>query len=398
MLLMRTTVSNKQRDTVTPLGRVSANRTPCALHVINGRFFGGGHRLTLQLMDALEDMEGATTELCVLGEGGDLPLRGRSPIALSFDGRYDNPRVLWSTARQLRQVVQKRNPDILHTHGMDADLIGALALRRCRARHVSHLHVTPPLGRQESWKAGVRKRLFRYLTRREHTWFIAVSEAVRRQMAEYYGLPLERIVTVRNGVNPDEFAGEKPSSVTRSGGSLVIGAAGRLEQLKGFQHLIEAAAQLREQSIECEVRIAGSGRTQIDLERQATSLGMSERVRFVGQLRDMPSFYRNVDVFVLPSLSEGSPLTVLEAMAMGVPVIATRLAGAPEVIDDGVNGLLVPPGDAGALARALLWLAKDGELCQRIARAGRTLVRRRFTVDRLAAEVSRVYERVLAQP
>jgi len=369
-----------------------------SLHVINGRFFGGGHRSTLLLMDALEKIDGAETELCTLGEGGDLPLRGRQPIVVSFDGRYNDPRVLWSTARRLRRVVQEHDPDLLHTHGLDADLIGALAVRRCRARHVSHLRITPPLGRRESWKAGVRRRLLRYLTGREDTWFIAVSEAVRQQMAEYYGLPLERIVTIRNGVDLSEFGGENAPSVNRSEGPLVIGVAGRLEAMKGFEHLIAAAGALREQGIAFELRIAGSGSQQFDLEREARSLGIGEHVRFVGQIRDMPAFYRSVDVFVLPSVStEGLPLVVLEAMAMGLPVVATCLAGVPEVIEDGLNGLLVPPGDPGALAKALSWLAVDGERRKRMAKAGQAHVRDKFPVERVAAEVTRVYETVLAQ-
>ncbi len=372
---------------------------PRALHLINGRFFGGGQRFTLQLMDALEAIEGAKTELCILGDACDLRLRERSPIALSFDGRYDDPRVLWTTARQVRKVVRKHKPDILHTHGLDADLIGALALRRCRTRHVSHLHVTPPIGRQESWKAGVRKRLFRYLTRREETCFIAVSEAVRRQMAEYYGLPLERIVTIRNGVSLKEFAGDEPSSVDRSRRSFIIGTAGRLDDMKGFEHLIAAAGKLRARGIAFELRIAGNGRKQRDLEREADSAAISDCVRFLGQIRDMPAFYRSVDVFVLPSVStEGLPLTVLEAMAMGLPVVTTRLAGAPEVIEDGVNGLLVRPGDADELAGVLSALAADYERRARLATAGQAHVRSKFTDERVAREVTRVYERILAQP
>lgn len=395
-MLMPTTISDELADRMACQKSVP-HGMPRALHVINGRFFGGGHRSTLLLMDALERSGGAQTKLCTLGEGGDLPLQGRQPVVVSFDGRYNDPRVLWSAARQLRELVQEHDPDILHTHGVDADLIGALAVRRCRARHVSHLRITPPLGRQESWKARVRRRLLRYLTAREETWFIAVSEAVRQQMAEYYGFPVERIVTVQNGVDLSEFNGEKAPSVNRSGGPLVIGAAGRLEAMKGFEHLIAAAGKMREQGIEFVLRIAGSGSKQSDLERAANSLGIGGHVRFAGQVRNMPAFYNSVDVFVLPSVStEGLPLVVLEAMAMGLPVVATCLAGAPEVIEDDVNGLLVPPGNPGALAQALSGLAVDRERCKRLARSGEAHVREKFTIERVAAEVTRVYQTVLA--
>jgi glycosyltransferase involved in cell wall biosynthesis len=223
-----------------------------------------------------------------------------------------------------------------------------------------------------------------------------VSEAVRQQMAEYYGLPLGRIVTVRNGVDLGEFYRESAASTKSSTGLLVIGAAGRLEAMKGFEYLIAAVRELQELGIEFELRIAGIGSRQRDLEREVKSLGLDRKARFLGQVSDMAAFYRSVDVFALPSVStEGLPLVVLEAMAMGLPVVATRLAGAPEVIEDGVNGLLVPPGDAPALARALSLLAADGELRRRLAMAGKSDVRHRFSVERVATEVTRVYRTVL---
>jgi glycosyltransferase involved in cell wall biosynthesis len=166
--------------------------------------------------------------------------------------------------------------------------------------------------------------------------------------------------------------------------------------MKGLEHLINAARELQELGVDFELRIAGSGSRQCGLERQVKSLGLGQRVRFLGFVWDMPTFYRSVDVLALPSVStEGLPLVVLEAMAMGVPVVATRLAGAPEVIEDGVNGLLVPPGEAHALARALSRLAADGELRERLGKAGQSHVRREFSVERVATEVTQVYRTVL---
>lgn len=369
------------------------------LHVINGRFFGGGHRSTLLLMNALDRDQGVATELCTLGDGGELPLRGRRPVVVPFDGRYNSPRVLLATARRLGKVIDARQPEILHTHGLDADLIGAVAALGRPVRHVSHLRITPPSDRRESWKAGMRRRLLRFLTGRKRTVFIAVSAAVRQEMAEYYGLPLERVVTVRNGVDWNEFGIEAADRRTSriAGGTVVIGTAGRLEPMKGFEYLVSAAKGLVDRGVRFELCIAGGGSQQAMLERHARDLGIASCIRFLGPVRDMAGYYRSLDVFALPSVStEGLPLVVLEAMASGVPVVATRLAGAPEVIEDGVNGLLVPPGDAGALAVALARLAGDDELRGRIAEAGAAHVRANFTVERVAAEVAAVYGRVVS--
>ena len=374
-----------------------ASRPTLALHVINGRFFGGGHRSTLMLMNALDRDQDVTTELCTLGEGGDLPLKGRQPIMVEYNGQYNDPRMLWSAAQRLRAVLDSRAPDIVHTHGLDADLIGMLAIRSGVTRHVCHLRITPPKGRRESWKAKLRRRLFRYLTHRRQSWFIAVSEAVRQEMAMYYGLPLHRIITVRNGVDLSEFRAEHPGVQANANGLTIIGTAGRLEPMKGFEHLIAALSQVQSRGLQLQLRIAGTGSERDALQRQADSLGIGQNITFVGHVRDMAAFYSGLDVFVLPSVStEGLPLVLLEAMSMGVAVVATRLAGAPEVIDNDVTGLLVSPEDPNALADAIWRVATTGDLRQRMAASGASHVRENFSVERVAAEVMQVYTQALA--
>lgn len=368
-----------------------------ALHVINGRFFGGGHRSTLLLMRALDEGGAAQTQLCTLGEGGALPLNGRVPMVVPFDGRYNNPKVLIGTALKLRKLIKAQRPDIVHTHGLDADLIGSLAVMGLSARHISHLRITPVFDANESWRVGMRRRLFRWLTALKGTRFIAVSEAVRQQMAKYYRIAKERIVTVRNGVDLTAFDGSRAEPDTQSATrTLQIGSAGRLAPMKGFEYLLDAAALVNAQGIEFRLHLAGSGSELVALRARADSLGIGGQVHFPGQLEDMRDYYRQLDLFVLPSVStEGLPLVVLEASAMGVPVIATDLAGAPEVIDDGENGLLVPICDAQALAQAMRRMATDDALRDRLAQAGLARVRRDFSVQRVAVEVAVVYADLL---
>lgn len=373
------------------------------LHVVSGLFYGGGQRVVADLLRALPRAGAGAFDcrLWTLGEG-ETPLTRMAGGSVAYDGRYNSPATLWGGSRELRRVLREQRIDILHTHGLDADLIGGLAVRGSKVRQVCHLHVSPPAaGTPESWKAGVRRRLFRWLTGRRETRFIAVSEAVRQGMGGYYGIDPGRIRTVLNGVDVDEFG--KADEGMRRGGEgerkrLVIGTAGRLEGMKGFEFLVEAAGLLASRGVEFEVRIAGKGSKRAELEAQAAELGVGERVRFVGHVSDMPEFYRGLDVFVLPSVStEGLPLVVLESMAMGTPVVATRLAGAPEVIDDGETGLLAPPGDAEALADALGRLAGDEELRKELGAAGAAHVRERFTVERVAREVVEVYCAVMAE-
>jgi glycosyltransferase involved in cell wall biosynthesis len=298
----------------------------------------------------------------------------------------------------LREVIAAESVDVVHTHGVDADLIGGLALLGRRERHVCHLHVSPPARPEKSWKAALRRRLLRYLTGRDGAWFIAVSDSVRDAMARYYRLPPERMTTVRNGIDASEFDGRANGAVLGGQGDRVIfGTAARLERAKGLEFLIEAGGRLVRQRIPFEMRIAGTGRQRESLEQLARSLNIADRVHFLGPVQpaDMPAFYQSLDVFVLPSLSEGLPLVMLEAMAMAKPVAASRLAGIPEVIRDGVDGLLVPPGDAGALGDALAKLAGDPTWRQQLGAAARERVHENFTLERVAREIAQVYERVL---
>lgn len=363
------------------------------LHVISGLFYGGGQRVVVDLLRELPSAARAECRLCLLGSGGTL-LDDLADVTLAYDGQYNTLKTLWRGARALRRVVREQQVDVLHTHGVDADLIGALAVCGTGVIQLCHLHITPPAGGAGSWKSRLRRRLLRRLTSRARTRFIAVSDAVREQMAAYYGIPLERITTVRNGVRVAEFSVEAAPPRAASG-ELIIGAAGRLEPMKGFEFLIDAAARLRQQGVPFQLKIAGSGQRRDALQALARSHGIEQQVEFLGQVTDMPAFYRRLSVFVLPSVStEGLPLVVLEAMAMGLPVVATRLAGAPEVIEDGRTGVLLPPGDSASLAAALARLAADRAQLSRLAAAGAAHVRSHFTVERAAAEVALVYEQV----
>lgn len=353
------------------------------------------------LMDALERLTGIETKLCTLGEGGAAPLRGREPLVLKYSGKYNNPRVLLSTALSLRKVIDSHDFDILHTHGLDADLVGSLAARGREIKLICHLHITPPRQTEESYKARLRRWLFWYMTHSKQAWYIAVSEAVRMEMANYYRLPLDRITTVRNGVNADEYSKNEELSAAaefNAAQRVIIGTAGRLEAMKGFEYLIQAAEKLRERGLVFELLVAGDGARRVSLEQFGASHGFDGEIRFLGHVGDMPGFYAGIDLFVLPSVStEGLPLVLLEAMSAGRPVVVSRLAGTPEVVRHGIEGLLVPPGDVDGLVNAVFQLACDPQQRQRMGVMGRQRVEQAFCMERVANEIRQVYARVLSE-
>ncbi|MEM7349860.1 MAG: glycosyltransferase, partial [Acidobacteriota bacterium] len=176
----------------------------------------------------------------------------------------------------------------------------------------------------------------------------------------------------------------------------IAGGVGRLTDTKGFEHLLAAAAEARANGIRLEVVLVGDGPRHEALTAEARRLGIGSAVHFLGRRGDPDCIYPALDLFVLSSLREGSPNVLLEAMACGIAAIATRVGGVPELIDDGDQGLLIPPGDPKVLATALQRLATDPALRHRLGQAARERVERELTVERMVEKHEALYEGLLS--
>lgn len=226
--------------------------------------------------------------------------------------------------------------------------------------------------------------------------YIAVSHEVAERLRQRFGVPPGKIRVVQNGIalapfGTDAGAPVGPARVPGARRPVVLTAA-RLDTQKGHNYLLAAAALVPE----AEFVLAGDGQERSALEAQARRLGIGERVHFLGYRSDIPALLAEADLFVLPSLYEGLPLSVLEAMAAGLPVIATAIGGTEEAIVHGETGLLVPPGDPAALARAIRLALSDADLARRIAAAGKERAHREFSADLMAERVTRVYDDLLS--
>jgi len=312
--------------------------------------------------------------------------RGISVRMLRCEGRADLRAI-----REIREYIRTDQVDLIHTHGYKADLYGYLAARREAKPIVATCH---------NWVGGtaalgIYNRLDR-MALRKFNGVAAVSNAVAGQLRDAR-IADNKIHTIANGIDIDKYCGAEPawfgSSPAAKGKT--IGIVARLDLQKGFEYLLQAIAGLTNSHPDLRLVIVGEGPDQGAIQSMADRLNLTPRIVFAGQRADMANVYAGFDIFVLPSLNEGLPMTVLEAMAASRPVIASNVGAIHTVVRDGETGLLVDPKDVVGLRAALDRLLSDPELSSRLAIQGNAWVRRHFTSDAMAENYLRMYESVL---
>ena len=290
-------------------------------------------------------------------------------------------------AWQLGQYLRRQRVEILHMHAPHAHSIGLLAcvwaptVRKVVSRRIDFAPIRNLLSR---WK---------YTLPKVH--YVAVSEAVR-QVLLTSGIPAHHVQTIYSSIDLRRFDDGQEVTPLFPMGTRVVGTVGHLAGHKGHRYLLEATRQLLQAAPQVGIAIVGDGALRHELEAQAAALGIAEQVHFTGFRRDVPALIRGFEIFVFSSTHEGTPNGILEAMALGKPVVATRAGGTEEVVQDGVTGLLVSPRDPAALAQALLHLLRHPEQGKMFGMAGRQRVEKLFTVERMAGSTLQAYQRILA--
>lgn len=308
----------------------------------------------------------------------------------------------WSSIRigtALRHYFHHKCFDIVHTHKYKDTILAAPVAHWSGVPHVVRtVHgLTEPFSGVQAWKMAFYESVERRVQQQYVRTLLAVSSEIERRLRRTGAAD---VVCIRNGIEVNAMPSRSMRSATRKTFGVtddvcLIGSVGRLTPVKGFPHLIKAVQILSAQGLRVTLWLVGDGTLNKELRRLAQDSGIAERVVMLGHREDTYELLQAMDMFVLPSLHEGIPMALLEAMAAGLPVIATGVGGIPEVIEDHVSGILVEPGDACGLALTCRRLMHDAELSERLGQAARARIEERFSSRTMAAEVANVYRRLV---
>jgi glycosyltransferase involved in cell wall biosynthesis len=307
---------------------------------------------------------------------------------------------------RLALLIRRVRPHILHTHTAKAGAVGRLAAvlagdaRPPIVVHTFHGHVL------RGYFDPVRTAGFRLLERwlaRMSTALVAVSPQVRDDLVALGVAPRERFVVVRLGIELEQRVaaeqdgrGESRRILGIGPDRFAVGWIGRMTGVKRTEDVLRAFRRLRDRGVDACLCMIGDGPDRPAVERRAHELGVMRDTLFLGYQEEVAPYYAAFDAMILPSINEGTPVSAIEALAAGRPVVATRVGGVPDVVREGEDGFLVEAGDVDALADRLARLAADPELRERFGAAGRARVIPRYSVERLVDDVDRLYRSLLA--
>ena len=370
------------------------------LFVIDALSFGGGETVFAQIIRRLPPEKyisflasSPNKEFYQVLDGSHVSL-----IPLDFSKQVNLPLIF-----QLKRIIKKNRIDIVHGQGARAEFYARLANKITgRAKYISSIATLV----EEFEVSPLRQRLYRLfnlLSAKFVDYFIVVSDFLKKKIINEYKIPPEKVVRIYNGIESDYFRSDsvriKRSNIKHEFNlekdCKIIGSIGRLAPKKGFEYLIQAIPGVLKTYPEIKVLIVGDGPLKAELRVLSEKLGVKDNVIFTGFRTDIKDILNAIDIFIMPSLVEGFPMVVLEAMAMGKPIIATRIDGIKEQIIDSETGLLVSPCDADALAKSIIHLFGNRKFRNMLGVNARKLVEKKFSIEKMIANVETTYQDLL---
>jgi len=360
------------------------------LHIISGDLWAGAESMAFQLMIGLNRINDVDLHLIVLNEGR-LERQCREAGINCYLIPEKNLSFIQIVLRSVK-IVRRLNPNVIHSHRYKENIIAAItAAFNGRSKLVTTRH-----GRPEKVKELFHKRVISALDTACLRWIFSEIIAVSQDTAEYliqmFGPNSKKISVIHNGIAPSFHPILHQSNSQR--GSITIGSAGRLFPVKQFDVFIRIAKLVCQEKPEIRFVIAGEGPEREKIESLIIRYGLKDKIQLLGHLDDMQAFYKGIDLYINTSAHEGSPMTILEAMAVGLPVIAFSVAGLPEILSDGRDGFVIPDGNYEGFASRIIELTDDYKRLNVIGLHACRKVADRFSVVQMVNSYLAIYLRV----
>lgn len=359
------------------------------VHVVNSLGCGGAENLVLDLS---RSMRAAGHDVFIISLSDRVEYTRKladyrlDHVSCGFSGTIYDMAALTRCLLKVRGHIQAFQPDIIHSHIFMADLISRLLVPP-QARHITTLHRDEPWWLQPRLLSRLKTRVEGFSARRGSDYFIAVSERAAELAKTCLGLDPARVDVVMNGIDTLAFQPRRKTAA----GPLVITHVARFYPEKAHHLIIETFKRLIGNGLSAELRLIGDGPLRGELEQQVSRTGLGQHIRFLGIRQDVAALLQEADLFLLPSLREGLPISLLEAMATGLPCVVSDVGEMPNVIAHGSNGMVVSAGDQAALADAIGALAQDTALARRLGDAARRTVERHYSIENTARSYLDVY-------
>lgn len=359
------------------------------LQIFEDLEIGGLERIIVTLVEEL-DQERYDPEVWCIAKGGDIAeelIRKGKVVRILGIKSYYNPINILRFAYELK----KASPRIIHSHGYFSNTISRIAAILAGVP-IKFVHLHNVYSSAYSRRNLAIERFLSLFTDK----IICCSDAVRRFAIDYEKINPHKLLTIYNAINLERFTypanfQEMRERLGLLAGEKLIGTIGSLRAVKGHRYFLEAARLLTGKFPHLKFAIVGGGSLETELKMLARNLGLEEKVIFTGSQRDVSGLLKAMDIFVLASLREGMPLSVIEAQACGLPIVATKIGGVPEVVKDGVSGILVAPKSPEAISKAVISLLKDSQKAKEMGRAGQRICRERFSSKIMIAKIERLY-------
>lgn len=359
-------------------------------HIISGDLWAGAEVMCARLLSGLAEIQGLELSAILLNEGKlaeQIRISG-IPLEVVDETRMGFLRI----TKRVHEILKERKPDIIHTHRLKENFLGYFS-SRISDREIPLICTQHGLDEPKAsakWRVISKANLYFLSTRFNRV--VAVSNDMRNVLTEKYLLPERKVVVIHNGTDPPVRNPPHPGN-----SSFVIGSAGRFFPVKDYPLFVDVCSEIHRHAKDIRFELAGEGPELERISEKIRYAGLQDVFCLKGFVEDMSSFYTGLDLYVNTSLHEGFPMSILEAMSHGLPIVAPKKGGIKEVVVDGLNGYLIEGRDSMRFAQKCLAFYKDLNLRYRMGIASREKITREYSIETMAWKYYELYSKVLLQ-